>query len=205
MGPDTPDTSWKRRDSVAVAVGLSIAVAAVVVPILVQGKASIPPSRVTGKQAPVARTEAAVATYSGLVQAMKRGEVQSVVVDAATGKARVSLDNGFFGEVVVPPDDDVLLRQLANSGAAVEVKEPRTGRGFSPLDLLMPLVFAALAIAIVLAAYRRARAGGASIGAGVVDTSLRPSQLTEIPEERFADVAGCDEAVEELDEIVQFF
>src|SRR5262249_25341710 len=135
-----PDTAWRRRDSVAVAVGLGIAVAAVVVPILVQGKASNPPSRGTGKHAPVAHTEAAGAPYSGLLQAMKRGEVQSVVVDAATGKARVSLDNGFFGEVVVPPDDDVLLRQLANSGAAVEVKEPRTGHTFSPLGLLAPLV-----------------------------------------------------------------
>ena len=38
------------------------------------------------------------------------------------------------------------------------------------------------------------------------DMSLRSGvQLSSIPTERFKDVAGCDEAVEELQEIVQFF
>jgi cell division protease FtsH len=38
------------------------------------------------------------------------------------------------------------------------------------------------------------------------NTSLRQSaELTTVPGERFRDIAGCDEAVEELNEIVQFY
>jgi cell division protease FtsH len=143
-------------------------------------------------------------TYSEFVRAIEHGEVTSVTVDSETGKARVYFEDAPRADVVLPSDDAALLRQLTESGAAVKIEERESSEdgGGSILGALVPplLMMAIFFVAIGLV-MRRARAGG-----GLADTSLRKSaELAVVPRERFADVAGCDEAVEELDEVVQFF
>ena len=110
---------------------------------------------------------------------------------------------------MLPDDNGQLLHELAQQG--VDVGSPGSTGGDSSANpllalLLPPLVFVAV-ILVVLALVRRraARAGGAAACSAVPNTSLRASaQLTAVPRERFGDIAGCDEAVEELAEVVDF-
>ena len=110
---------------------------------------------------------------------------------------------------VLPDDNGQLLHELAQQGVDVRVTGSAGGDSArrSVLALLLPpLVFVSL-IMVVLALVRRraARAGGGSGMLGGPNTSLRASaQLTAVPRERFGDIAGCDEAVEELAEVVDF-
>jgi cell division protease FtsH len=142
--------------------------------------------------------------YSTLLAAMKRGEVRSVRVHSDTGRATVSLADGFEGDVVLPAGDDALLRELAANGAVVRIVPP-AGHHSSPAAFILPLLLLVLLGAWVWMQRRRANGGAGGFG-GQPAMGLRSSaELDEVPRERFADVAGCDEAVEELEEIVQFF
>ena len=145
-------------------------------------------------------------SYTLLVQAAEAGDVRSVEFDAATNKALVTFGSQAPARIVLPEDNGQLLHELAQQGVEVEVTGSSGESTGSPLLalLLPPLVFVGL-IMIVLAVVRRraARAGGGMLGGP--NTSLRASaQLTAVPRERFGDIAGCDEAVEELAEVVEF-
>ena len=154
-----------------------------------------------GARAHTAPAPTPVMSYSALVDAMDKRSVSAVTVDGTTGKADVWLTTGPMTKVVLPPGDNELLAELAKSGAAVTVTEPK--HHLSMLALLLPLLMIVLLVAMLVGARRRARAAGAG---GLPDMSLRKSaEVIEIPAERFADVAGVDEAVEELAEVVHFF
>jgi len=135
---------------------------------------------------------------------MERNGVRSVVVDSATGSADVKLANGFEGTVVLPQDNSVILRQLADHGAVVKIEKPTRSATSTILALLFPL--ALIASLLIFIGMRLRSSSGAAFGAGMPNMSLRASaEVAEVPSERFTDVAGCDEAVEELAEIVEFF
>ncbi|MEQ8833325.1 MAG: AAA family ATPase [Miltoncostaeaceae bacterium] len=77
-----------------------------------------------------------------------------------------------------------------------------TPRGFSMTFLVVALIAVTLFAVVMLRRRREGQAGGRSGAAG--HGKLRASALVSEPAERFGDVAGCDEAVEELHEIVTF-
>jgi cell division protease FtsH len=154
-------------------------------------------------------------SYTDLVRSAEEGTVESVLIDASDNQALVTFENHTQAETVLPADNGALLQDLADKGVNVKLtgsaSEGDGGSGNSVLGLLLPpLVFIAV-IWLVLALVRRraAKAGGSGGGGGGMfgapNTSLRASaQLTTVPSERFGDVAGCDEAVEELAELVDF-
>jgi cell division protease FtsH len=189
-----PDRSESRRAAFALTV-IVLAAAAMVFVLL----ASTPPDEAA--RAPE-RQPAVEASYSELVNAMERREVVSVDVDSGSGKANVVFASGPPAKIVLP-EDGALLRQLAASGAHVTIEERRGPKGESFLAALaVPLIVLAVIVVLFAVARRRAMNGG---GPGMPDTGLRKSaQLVEVPKERFSDVAGCDEAVEELQEVVEF-
>ena len=147
-------------------------------------------------------------SYTELVQAAEAGEVDSVLYDADDGEALATFADGTRGEILLPDDDGRLLEQLAAEDVDVRVTDAgseRGGSGNSILSLLLPpLVFIGVIwLVVALAKRRAAKAGGGMFGGP--NTSLRASaQLTAVPRERFDDIAGCDEAVEELAEVVDF-
>src|SRR5262249_29304641 len=153
--------------------GLVLAAAAVAVSIVSPGGA--PP--VDSQPAkPVSQGEA---PYSRLVQAMRHGRVRTVEVDGATGRAQVGLADGFYVEVVLPPDDSALLPGLAARGAAVQVHAPK-GASTSLFQVLLPPLLLVALFAGFVALARRRGGSGAAFGAGVVDTSLpRSVELSE--------------------------
>jgi cell division protease FtsH len=176
---------------------------AIVLPAPRAGDASMTGAPRGARTTPTADAALAM-TYSGLLSAMGRHQVLSATIDEGTGKADVTLVDGSRRDVVVPLADGGLLRQLAKSGAAVQMKAPAKSSTSWLAALLFPLVM--LAVVLGLFALGRRRAGAGGVGAGLPDMSLRKSaEVADVPKERFADIAGCDEAIEELDEVVQFF
>jgi cell division protease FtsH len=151
-------------------------------------------------------------SYSDLLRATRAGDVRSLIVNASNGKADVVYADGRLADVVLPPDNGELLGRLAEGGAHVRIKgTPAGGPGehTSILAAVLPSLIIVGVIVLVIAIMRRRASKGGSggmLGGALPNTSLRQSaELTTVPSERFSAVAGCDEAVEELAEIVQFF
>ena len=122
--------------------------------------------------------------YSDLLAAMRAGQVRAAQVDTRRGKATVWLSGGRKEGVTFAPQSD-LADRLSNAGARVE--ERQQGGGNPWLALLSALAVLAVLGPYVLRTRRRRRLDMSPGG----DGARRPSV-------RFADVAGCDEAVEEV-------
>jgi cell division protease FtsH len=193
-----------RRQVVVVAAAVA-AVVAVTVGLVATAP---PPEQMVAAQAAAAAPDPEEGTYSDLVGALGRGNVESVAVDAGTGEAEVVYVGGKTADVVLPADDGDLLRRLAESGADVRVEGTPAGAsaegGSLAAALISPLLMIGLVVALIWVVRRRAAKNGGGLLGGP-DTSLRSAEVATVPEERFADVAGVDEAVEELAEVVAFF
>jgi cell division protease FtsH len=146
------------------------------------------------------------ATYSDVVHAMDKGWISTAVVDAGSGKADLVYTDGTQAKAVLPWGDDKLMRDLVESGATVTVEGQSSGTsGGSVLGALMPMlvIFGLLGLWMWWLR-RRAKQGGG--GFGMPDTGLRKNaEVSTVPTARFRDVAGADEAVEELAEVVEYF
>jgi cell division protease FtsH len=140
--------------------------------------------------------------YSDLLAAIDRREVREASLDPRRAEVTVKLVDGRERKLGYPPTED-LADRLARAGADVEVT-PGRGGGITPFSgVLIALMVVAL-ILFGLSLRNRRRAGqrsgdpGGPLRAGTkVEGESRP-RIT------FADVAGCDEAVEEVGEFVQF-
>jgi cell division protease FtsH len=152
-------------------------------------------------------------SYSELVRDTDAHRVSSLTLDAGSSKADVVYKDGGLAEATLPPDNGAYLERLADDGVDVHVEgapaSSSNGSGSSILAALIPtLILFALIMLVMSIARRRAAKGGGGGGlmGGMPDTSLRKStQVVVVPGERFRDVAGVDEAVEELREMVDFF
>jgi len=150
----------------------------------------------------------AEATYSDVVDAMHDERIRTVEMDVSSGKAEIDFWNGTRATAVLPQDDGTLLRDLANAGAAVTIRGERNGgeAGGSFLGSVLPILFVFGIVGLWMAFMRRRAKNGGGGGFGMPDTSLRKSaELSTVPAVHFRDVAGCDEAVEELAEVVEYF
>jgi cell division protease FtsH len=195
----------------AALVVLLIAIA--VVPVMLAsafhvGASSTSPLNPRLPQRQAATPPAADTPYSDVLDAMHERRIRSATVNTQTGKADLVFTSGQLGKTELPLDDGTFLRDLAASGAAVTLTGRWNGGSTSGslLDALLPmLIFAALIGGVMWFVRRRARnAGGGSFGDP--NTGLRKSAaLSMVPNVRFRDVAGCDEAVEELAEIVDYY
>jgi cell division protease FtsH len=195
--------SLPPKHQLVVLVLLLVALVALVAGFATDSKQTEPPTK-QPQQA-----EKAHDSYSDLLRAATDGDVRSLIVDAGTSKANVLYADGRLADVVLPPDNSGLLAQLAADGAHVRIEgSPPGARSDGETSLLraiLPTLLVIGLVALVVIALRR-RAGSGGGGMFGPNTSLRQSaELTTVPGERFRDVAGCDEAVEELAEIVQFY
>src|SRR5262249_28377831 len=143
--------------------------------------------------------------YSDLLAAAGDGNVGWLTLDARTNKAEVVYKDAREATVTLPPDNGALLSRLASEGTDVTIKGQPGAKSESLLAAVLPTLIVVLAIAGVFVFIRRraAKDGNGMLGPNM---GLRQStELTTVPGERFRDIAGCDEAVEELAEIVQYY
>ncbi len=136
-------------------------------------------------------------TYSELMTAVESQQIKSVVVrgDSMTGEKK---DGVKFNAVTPVPNVD-LLNEIRTSGGDVEVKSTRQPWWSGLLGLLLPV---ALIVAFWLFIMNRMQGGAkGAMGFGKSKAKL----LTEHKGRKtFDDVAGVDEAKDELQEVVDF-
>ncbi|HYF87055.1 AAA family ATPase, partial [Azospirillum sp.] len=139
------------------------------------------------------RADEQPATYSALIERAGRGEIESVTFSSGTGHA-VATDGSRY-RIVMPVTDD-LLKEMRSHKVAIAFDEGPDGlmaQTVRVLDRTAPFLVVALLIGGLLLS------GGQFFGMGRA-TRVRPEDTNTV----FADVAGVDEAKEELRETVQF-
>jgi cell division protease FtsH len=140
--------------------------------------------------------------YSDLVTAMREHRVLSAEVRSERGSVRVKLRGGRTAELSIPPSaGDELADRLSASGARVSVAATRQPLPLPlAIALVVLIVLASMGLMRVATRKRRAILSGA-------DMNLRKTAEVaegERPSLGFADVAGCEEAVDEVREFVEF-
>jgi cell division protease FtsH len=137
--------------------------------------------------------------YSTFLDHLDRGEIRSVTIDG-TRIIGTLADRSLFQ--TYGPNDPDLVRQLRGMGIAIAVQPPRDS-GPSPVNALIgALPFLLLGGIMIWFMMRQPGMGGAR------GNPLAKSRARLLGEEHgrvtFADVAGVDEAKEDLQEIVDF-
>jgi len=151
--------------------------------------------------------------YSEFKGKIKTGEITDVTIGpdriAGTmknpaGPSATPADVAFTA-VAVPNGDPNLLEQLDSAGIKYDVTPPASPIGNFLIAYLLPLL---LIGGVWYFIYRRATKGG-GLGGGLGGVmGVGKSKATEVKGEEigitFKDVGGADEAIEELNEIIQF-
>ncbi|MDD5057853.1 MAG: ATP-dependent zinc metalloprotease FtsH [Sideroxydans sp.] len=145
------------------------------------------------------QTEQMRLDYSQFLDQVKSGQIERVTIEGHTLKAITT--EGKRVSTYAPPNDIWLVSDLLKSGVKVEAK-PEEENSF--LMQLFISWFPMLLLIGVWIFFMRQMQGGGKGGAFSFGKS-RARMLDEAKERvTFADVAGCDEAKEEVSELVDF-
>lgn len=167
-------------------------------------------SAATGGTGPAVDRTVGLSDFLGLV---RRGDVASATIDSAdhtvTGSA-VSGGRLVHYTVAYPPGYEGRLTEDLLAGHVSVVAAPGSS-GASDLAYLLPLLAAPVLLMLLLGARRRRDPGQSGKRGGFPHSAANPAAFApgraeeaEVPTTRFADVAGIDEAVDELTGLVDF-
>ncbi len=139
-------------------------------------------------------------SYSELVTHAQAGDVTEVTISG--GSATATDKKGTRYDVTLPDQTASLASDLTAAGVNVHYQST-SGLGSSLMSLLPNLIFFALIGGLLLWVYRRASRGpqNQATSFGRSTARLAAPKLSEVT---FADVAGVDEAKQELAEVVEF-
>ncbi len=137
--------------------------------------------------------------YTEFLKLVEKGKVKRVTIKEDL--IRGELDNGVLFRVYVPPGaDSTLVERLYKKGVEVDVKPPdKPSWWTSFLSSLFPTL---LLIAAWFFIIYQMQGGGSRMLS--FNKSKAKLFLDDKPKVTFKDVAGCDEAKEELEEIIEF-
>jgi ATP-dependent Zn protease len=139
-------------------------------------------------------------TFAEFLDALDRGEVHKVDMRTRDNSVRVERAGGGTYTVGYPDEyAPALVEQLRASETPFDIEPGGSGLGGMLLRVLLPL---AVLLGFGLLVLRRSRGGGGRYGAFRRAPTRQPAP--DGPKTSFADVAGVDEAVEELREITDF-
>ncbi|TEH20051.1 ATP-dependent zinc metalloprotease FtsH [Pseudomonas aeruginosa] len=140
--------------------------------------------------------------YSDFIQQVKDGKVERVTVDGyvITGKRS---DGDTFKTIRPAIQDNGLIGDLVNNNVVVEGKQPEQQ------SIWTQLLVASFPILVIIAVFmffmRQMQGGGGGHGGPMSFGKSKARLLSEDQvKTTFADVAGCDEAKEEVSELVEF-
>ncbi|MCC7249421.1 MAG: ATP-dependent zinc metalloprotease FtsH [Lysobacter sp.] len=140
-------------------------------------------------------------TYDEFVRQVRDDRVEKVVIEEdGTTIHGVRKDKSRF--ITFTPGDRELVNDLLNRKVEIVQSPPSSGRGIL-LSLLFNLLPIALLIGVWLYFMRQMQQGG-SKGAMSFGRSRAKLLNEDQTKATFADVAGCDEAKEEVAELVEF-
>ena len=142
-----------------------------------------------------------VHTYQTLVtQEIPKGEVKSAVLKNKDDTVAVTLDNKEKFEIgFVPNAAPQLIEQLTKSGVAYNIEADKSSIWLSLLSYAIPVL---LFLGFWLFLMNQVQGGGSRVMSFGKSRAKRLS--ADSPKISFRDVAGVDEAVEELHEIKEF-
>lgn len=140
--------------------------------------------------------------FNQFLSLVEKGEISSITITdqkAATGAAVGTLKDGTKFKTVIPIDPE-LYQYLVASGVVVELRLPQEPSLW--VSLLTNMLPALLMVGIFFYMIQQTQGGGKQ----VMQFSRSRAKLQTDSHQRvtFADVAGCEEAKEELQEIVDF-
>jgi len=145
-------------------------------------------------------------TYTRFLQDVESGRIRSVVItDESTltsNVIRYRRSDGTEGQVIGPIDLK-LTDQLLGKNIEVTREPPKTGPGFWGIVLNFLPVLLLIGFWIFMMRQMQGGGGGAK-GAMSFGKSRAKLQGEDQVKVTFADVAGCDEAKEEVGELVEF-
>ncbi|MEW3617002.1 ATP-dependent zinc metalloprotease FtsH [Pseudomonas aeruginosa] len=140
--------------------------------------------------------------YSDFIQQVKDGKVERVTVDGyvITGKRS---DGDTFKTIRPAIQDNGLIGDLVNNNVVVE------GKQLEQQSIWTQLLVASFPILVIIAVFmffmRQMQGGGGGRGGPMSFGKSKARLLSEDQvKTTFADVAGCDEAKEEVSELVEF-
>ena len=140
-------------------------------------------------------------SYSQFIDQVKAGQVQQVIIDEHKIKGRLQTGDKF--RTYAPDDNHLIDDLLAN---AVEIKAQPPEEPSMLMTLLMSFGPILLLIAVWIFFMRQMQGGGGGGRGGAMGFGKSKARMLEQDQNKvtFADVAGCDEAKEEVEEMVDF-
>ena len=138
-------------------------------------------------------------SYSEFIEAVRSGQVQKVLIDGPAVKGRMQSGTIFN---TYSPDDPHLVDDLLANGVEIKAKAPESQ------SLLMQIFISWFPMLLLIAVwifFMRQMQGGAG-GRGAMSFGKSKARLLEEDQVKvtFADVAGVEEAKEEVAEMVDF-
>ncbi len=140
-------------------------------------------------------------SYSQFLDSVKAGQVQQVVIDEHHIKGKMQTGEKFR---TYAPNDLHLVDDLLANGVEVKAQPPEEPSML--MTLLMSFGTILLLIAVWVFFMRQMQGGGAGGRGGAMGVGKSKARMLEQDQNKvtFADVAGCDEAKEEVEEMVDF-
>ncbi len=135
--------------------------------------------------------------YSDFLTMVEKGQVEEVIIQGQ--ELAVTDTNRRKFKIYAPHQDDDLIRILRNKGVQIKAKPPADSPWYNILISWFPML---ILIGVWIFFMRQMQAGG---GKALSFGKSRARLMSDTQEKvTFADVAGIDEAKEELSEIVDF-
>lgn len=147
-------------------------------------------------------TEPQTLSYSDFLEQVKEGRVERVTVDGFVIVGKRS-DGETFKTIRPAIQDNGLIGDLIDNNVTIEGKQPEQQ---SIWTQLLVASFPILVIIAVFMFFMRQMQGGAGGKGGPMSFGKSKARLLSEDQVKttFADVAGCDEAKEEVSELVEF-
>ena len=139
--------------------------------------------------------------YSQFMEQVRRDQIGSVKIAEDERTITFQSKGGQTGTVIAPRRDDRMIDDLMNHNVAIDQAPPSSGISLG--YILIQLLPVALIIGFWFFMMRQMQQGGGkgAMSFGKSRAKLLSEEQTKIT---FADVAGCDEAKEEVSELVEF-
>ena len=146
------------------------------------------------------RTDSSI-SYSQFLDSVKAGQVQRVIIDENTIKGKMQAGEKF---TTYAPKDPHLVDDLLANGVEIKAQPPEEPSLL--MTLLMSFGPILLLIAVWIFFMRQMQGGGGGGRGGAMGFGKSKARMLDQDQNKvtFADVAGCDEAKEEVAEMVDF-